>query len=56
MLFGLIIMVINYLLIGISDLFQLILQPAIYLLIGLIYIMKVKTGWLAELRSLLYAK
>ena len=55
-LFGLIIIVINYLLMGISDLFQLILQPAIYFLIGLIYIMKVKTGWLAELRSLLYAK
>ena len=55
-LFGLIIIIINYLLMGISDLFQLILQPVIYLLIGLIYIMKVKTGWLAELRSLLYAK
>ena len=53
---GFIIYIINYLLLGMSDLFQLFGQSVIYLLIGLFYILKVKTGWLAELRGFLLAR
>tara|TARA_X000000368_G_scaffold417153_1_gene412771 strand:- start:1804 stop:3234 length:1431 start_codon:yes stop_codon:yes gene_type:complete len=53
---GFIIYIVNYLLIGISDLFHIFVQTAIYLFLGLLYISIVKTGWMAELRGLFFAK
>jgi len=53
---GFIIYIINYLLIGIPDLFNIFIQTTIFLLLGLVYILKVKRGWMAELRGLLFAK
>jgi hypothetical protein len=53
---GLLLYIINYFLIGISDLFQIFIQTTIYLLIGLVYILRVKSGWMVELKGLLFAK
>ena len=53
---GFIIYIVNYLLIGISDLFHIFVQTSIYLFLGLLYISIVKTGWMAELRGLFFAK
>ena len=53
---GFIIYIINYLLSGISDLLHFILQVNIYFVLGLLYMIKVKRGWMAELRELLYER
>jgi len=53
---GFIIYIINYLLMGIPDLFNIFIQTTIFLFLGLVYILKVKRGWMAELRGLLFAK
>ena len=53
---GFLIYIVNYLLLGTSDLFQIFVQTAIYLLLGLVYILRVKRGWMSELRGLLFAK
>ena len=53
---GFIIYIITYLLSGISDLLHFILQVNIYFVLGLLYMIKVKRGWMAELRELLYER
>ncbi len=53
---GLLLYMINYFLIGTSDLFQIFIQTTIYILLGLVYLLKVKREWMAELKGLLFAK
>ena len=53
---GLIIHILNASLIQMSDLFNLLGQSILYLIILLLYIIKVKKGWMAELRGVLFEK
>ena len=53
---GLIIHILNASLIQMSDLFNLLGQSILYLIILLLYFIKVKKGWMAELRGVLFDK